>query len=139
MLPRVFMLSFGFTVAVLAAGASLAPQATSLLAPEIPLASVRVASGLASPVFVTAPAGDPRLFIVEQGGRVRVVSVETLLPTPFLDVSQLVSSSGHGGLLGLAFAPDYAATGIFYVNYTNKSGDTVVARYQESLGIRDQR
>lgn len=75
-------------------------------------------------------AGDGRLFVVEQPGAIRVVQSDgTVLATPFLDISAKVSCCGERGLLGLAFHPDYAANGFFYVDYTDTAGDTVVARY----------
>jgi glucose/arabinose dehydrogenase len=93
----------------------------------------QVASGLTQPIAV-AHAGDSsgRLFIVQQTGEIRILSGGTLLPTPFLDLSALVSCCGEQGLLGLAFHPDYATNGFFYVDYTNLAGDTVVARYNVS-------
>jgi hypothetical protein len=105
------------------------------------IAALRVVSGLSFPVFVTAPAGDARLFLVEQGGLIRVIEDGNLLSTPFLDVSSLVACCGERGLLGLAFAPDYAASGVFYVNFTASDsypepgialGTSVIARYQVS-------
>lgn len=94
------------------------------------LDSVLVASGLASPLFVTAPSLDSRLFIVEREGRVRIVKDGALLPTPFLDIQGRVNkTSGERGLLGLAFAPDYAASGEFYVYFTDQSGDSVISRF----------
>jgi glucose/arabinose dehydrogenase len=92
-----------------------------------------VASGLTMPVTV-ANSGDGtgRLFIVEQEGLIRILIGGTVLPTPFLDISGLVSCCGEQGLLGLAFHPEYTANGFFYVNYTNNAGDTVVARYKVS-------
>jgi glucose/arabinose dehydrogenase len=93
----------------------------------------QVASGLTSPVTVTnAGDGSGRIFIVQQTGQIRILSGGTLLPTPFLDISALVSCCGEQGLLGLAFHPDYATNGFFYVDYTNVAGDTVVARYEVS-------
>ena len=97
--------------------------------------ATRVASGLAEPLLATAPTDDPsdeRLFIVGKGGQVRILRDGAVLGTPFLDITGLVSDGGEEGLLGLAFAPDYAASGLFYINYTNNSGDTVVARYSVS-------
>ncbi len=85
-----------------------------------------VAGGLSSPVYVTAPAGDARLFVVEQPGRIRVVQNGQLLPTPFLDIVPKVSSGGERGLLSMAFHPGYAQNGFFYVNYTDPGGDTRV-------------
>ncbi len=97
------------------------------------LSTVRVAEGLDRPVYVTAPPGDPlRLFIVEQPGRIRILSGTTLLPTPFLDVSERLSVGDERGLLGLAFHPEYDGIGHFFVSYTDLSGDTVVARYTVS-------
>jgi glucose/arabinose dehydrogenase len=88
-----------------------------------------VTSALSSPVFLTAPPGDTlRLFVVEQGGRVRVIR-DTLLATPFLDLRGKINSRGEEGLLSLAFHPDYATNGRFYVYFTNPPGDIRVVRY----------
>jgi glucose/arabinose dehydrogenase len=92
----------------------------------------RIASGLESPVYATSPPGDPRLFIVEQTGRIRIHDGSVLLAPPFLDLSGSVSGGSEQGLLGLAFPPDFATSQLFYVNYTNLAGDTVVARYRVS-------
>jgi glucose/arabinose dehydrogenase len=91
-----------------------------------------VATGLASPLLVTAPPGDARLFVVEKPGRVRIVRAGRLLPTPFLNVVNRVSTGGEQGLLGLAFHPKYADNGRFYVNYTDRGGDTRVVEYRVS-------
>lgn len=94
------------------------------------LESVLVASGLDNPLFVTAPALDPRLFIVERKGLIRILKDGAVLPTPFLDLEDRVqSTSGERGLLGLAFAPDYAVSGEFYVYFTDDQGDSVVSRF----------
>lgn len=90
------------------------------------------ASGMSQVVDI-ANAGDSRLFAVQQSGEIRVIQSDgTVLPTPFLDLSGLVSTGFEKGLLGLVFHPDYASNGHFYVNYTNFAGDTVVARYTVS-------
>lgn len=89
-----------------------------------------VASGLSSPLLLTAPAGDPRLFIVEQPGRIRVVKDGSLLPTPFLDLTDRVEGGGERGLLGLAFHPRYGENGFLYVNYTDRQGATQVVRFR---------
>jgi glucose/arabinose dehydrogenase len=89
-----------------------------------------VAAGLEAPVFLTAPAGDARLFVVEQPGRIRVIRNGRLLPRPYLDISAKVGYGGERGLLGLAFHPHFAANGRFYVDYTDRNGDTRVERYQ---------
>jgi len=93
---------------------------------------VEVAGGLESPVYVTAPPGDARLFIVEQPGRIRVVENGSLLATAFLDIAGLVGSGGERGLLSIAFHPQYAQNGFVYVNYTDRAGDTRVERYRAS-------
>lgn len=94
----------------------------------------RVASGFDEPLLVThAGDGSGRLFVVERGGVIRIVRNGKVEPTPFLDISARVRTSGaEQGLLGLAFPPDYAKRKHFYVNYTAKSGggETVVARYR---------
>ena len=98
---------------------------------QTPLTTTVVASGLSSPVFITFPPGDTeRIFIVQQGGRVRIVKNGSLLPGNFLNLQGRVSCCGERGLLGLAFHPDYDSNGFFYVNYTDSSGNTVIARFQ---------
>lgn len=96
------------------------------------LVATVVASGLSSPLHLTAPASDPRLFVVEKPGRIRVVENGQLHATPFLDISNLVSTGSEQGLLSLTFHPQYAANGYFYVNYTDTSGNTRVVRYTVS-------
>jgi glucose/arabinose dehydrogenase len=100
---------------VLALAASLFAADTSA---QLELSAVRVASGLSAPMTVAAPAGDPRLFVVERGGTIRVLSGGALLPAAFLDVSDRVETQGEGGLLGLAFPDDYLESGRFFVYYT---------------------
>ena len=99
---------------------------------ELDLALEPVAAGFAFPLYLTAPAGDTRLFVVEKGGLVRIVKDGAILGAPFLDVSALVSNGGEQGLLGLAFDPQYASNGRFFVSYTNRAGDNVLASYQVS-------
>ncbi len=91
-----------------------------------------VTAVLSSPVFLTAPAGDvARLFIVEQGGLIRILNSLDGTPraNPFLNVSGLIVSGGEQGLLGMAFDPNYATNGRFYIHYTSTAGDIVIARY----------
>ena len=99
---------------------------------ELEIGLEPVATGLAFPLALTAPPGDPRLFIVEKDGRIRIVRDGTLLERPFLDVSSLVSRGSEQGLLGLAFDPDYSSNGRFFVNYSDTEGDTRVVRYRVS-------
>ncbi len=89
-----------------------------------------IASGLARPVYLTH-AGDVRLFVVEQGGLIRIIEKGAVLDEPFLDVSALLNTQGlERGLLGMAFHPDYAENGWFFINYTAAgSGANTVARY----------
>ncbi len=110
------------------ASLSLDPQAYSL---------ARVAGGLQEPVFLThAGDGSGRLFVVEQPGTIRILEAGAAADggaAPFLDITERVrDTSNEQGLLGLAFHPDYAANGYFFVNYTDNNGDTVVARYTVS-------
>ncbi len=91
------------------------------------------ASGLTNPVHITnADDGSNRLFVVEQGGSIRVIQNGEVLPTPFLNISDRIGSGGEQGLLSIAFPPNYANKGYFYVDYTDINGDTVVARYRLS-------
>lgn len=102
--------------------------------PEGPesVALQQVASGLAFPLYLTAPSGDSRLFIVEKGGRILIVKDGALLPTPFLDLSAQVSTGSEQGLLGLAFHPQYPANGRLFVHYTDLAGDTRVSQFRVS-------
>lgn len=92
-----------------------------------------VTTDLESPVDLTYAPGGPAgaLFVLEQVGRVRVLRDGELLKKPFLDITDRVgSSSNEQGLLGIAFAPDFARSRRFFVNYTDKKGDTVVAGFK---------
>ena len=89
-----------------------------------------VVTGLVNPVLVrSANDGTSRLFVVEQAGRIRTVSGRTITGT-YLDLGSLVSSGGERGLLGLAFAPDFATSRLLWVSYTRADGALVVARFQ---------
>jgi len=97
---------------------------------EFSVALESVATGLRAPVYVTSLPGDDRLFVVEQDGTIAIIEDDEVLPTHFLDIQDRVSCCGERGLLGLAFHPDYASNGYFYVNYTDEEGgDTRVERY----------
>jgi glucose/arabinose dehydrogenase len=85
------------------------------------------------PLYVTQAPGDRRhLFVVEQTGRIRVLSDGGPAPAPFLDLSDQVSCCGEQGLLSIAFAPDYRRSGLVYVDYTDRAGDTRVVEYRRS-------
>ncbi|GGJ45451.1 PQQ-dependent sugar dehydrogenase [Deinococcus roseus] len=93
----------------------------------------KVIDNLSSPLGVTsAMDGSNRLFVVQQGGLIRIVKNGKLLSEPFLDIRSLTSAGGERGLLGLAFAPSYEKSGFFFVNYTDRSGNTQVVRYKVS-------
>ena len=86
-----------------------------------------------SPVYLTSPPGDrSRQFVVEQDGRVMILRDGRKLDAPFLDIRGLVTSGGEQGLLSLAFAPDYADSGRFYVYYTDNAGDQRIVEYQRA-------
>ncbi len=91
-----------------------------------------VASGLGFPVGLVSPPGDPRLFVLEKTGRIRIVRDGVVLPAPFLDLSGRVSGGDEQGLLGLAFDPAYASTGRLVVNYTDTNGDTRISLFRVS-------
>lgn len=84
------------------------------------------------PVRLVSPPDDDRLFVVEQGGLIKVFSGAGDSLAVFLDISAMTNPIGERGLLGLAFPPDYARTGRFYINYTDLLNDTRIARYEVS-------
>jgi glucose/arabinose dehydrogenase len=114
---------------LLPAASAAAPAAAS---EAVPLALETVAEGLDNPLDVVTPPRDPRRFVVEQTGRIRILRECRLLPTPFLDLRARLLSGGERGLLSMAFHPRYAENGFFYVNYTDRHGDTRIERYHVS-------
>jgi glucose/arabinose dehydrogenase len=130
--------------------AALLPGPASATTLRAPLAEAVAAAPSAStirlvkvvdvndPVLAISPPGDTnRLFIVTQGGRIRIVKNGNLLSTSFLNLSGRVSDGGEQGLLGLAFHPSYASNRRFYVNFTANDGDTVVREYRASASNPD--
>jgi glucose/arabinose dehydrogenase len=112
--------------AILTAGLSVSLHAQ--------LTTTEVARGLDSPVAAVAdPSDTETLFIVEQGGLIRIARNGTLLEEPFLDLRNATTSDGERGLLGMALAPDFTESGRFFVNFTDRSGDTVVARFHRPV------
>ncbi len=97
----------------------------------------QIISGLSDPVYLTAPPGDSRLFVVEKTGKILVVAHGHLLSQPFLDISGELSQGGEQGLLSMAFDPGYAGNGLFYVSFTNTAGDSRIVRYRVSPGDPD--
>jgi len=100
------------------------------------VAMERVATGLSDPVFVTHAPGDfDRLFIVEQGGRIKILKNGSVLPTPFLNITDRVNAGGERGLLGLTFHPSYQSNGLFFVNYTGSFGTTNIAQFSRTANF----
>ncbi len=100
----------------------------------------RVATGFAQPLSLTAvPDGSGRVFVVEQGGRIRILNPATgvIAAAPFLDVSTTIATGGEQGLLGFVPATDFATTGRFYVYVTNTAGNIELRRYTTITGNRD--
>ncbi|NUM49465.1 MAG: PQQ-dependent sugar dehydrogenase, partial [Anaerolineales bacterium] len=141
-IPTWFLLTalpavFAFTVLFITSAQAIKPA--SLLGGTPDIALTAFATGLSNPVAI-AHAEDERLFVVERAGLIRIVQPNgSVLGTPFLDIQSLVlDNPNERGLLGLAFHPDYANNGYFYINYTRDDasaaldGDTVIARYQVS-------
>jgi hypothetical protein len=91
------------------------------------------ASGFSNPTNIKN-AGDSRLFVVEQAGRIRIINDDgSVNNSPFLDINSIViNGGGERGLLGLAFHPNYNSNGFFYVNYINNGGSTVISRFSRS-------
>lgn len=95
--------------------------------------STLVGSGFTTPIAMVKVPGMANTFLVaEQGGRIRVLQNGSVLPTDFLNLIGQITSGGEQGLLGLAIAPDYATSGKFWVNFTDPSGNTVIARFTRS-------
>lgn len=121
------MRGLGFPGVVILFASFCAPGAH---AGEQALTTELVAGNLSSPIEVTHAPGDfHRVFVLERAGYVRIIKDGVLLPTPFLDIHTLVDTASERGLLGIAFHPNYAANGYFYVRYNNQSTQTVIARY----------
>ena len=118
------------TVAV-AAGAS-ASVTVSYRAAALALA-LREVANVADAVFVGAPEGDDRLFIVDRGGRIRILRDGRMLTQPFLDISGRINMQGEGGLLSMAFHPQFSTNGQFFVYFTDFDRNIVVDRYTVSL------
>jgi glucose/arabinose dehydrogenase len=112
----------------------------------VSLDAVLVASGFTRPLYVTAPPGDTnRIFVVQQTGQILIVNLPsgTVNPTPYLDIASRITDNGNEqGLLGMAFDPNYATNGRFYVNYTAPggafgSGVTHIGQYKVSRNNPD--
>ena len=130
-------LSFSLVAQAAAPKGALAPApaatSSSEVTPAAGLGLSKIVGGLTQPVFLTN-AGDSRLFVVERPGRIRIlrqVNGTWRIGQTFLDIrSKVKDADDEQGLLGLAFPPDYAASGLFYVYYVNNSGDEVLSEYK---------
>lgn len=108
------------------------PSTVSALSPDqVRLRLEPIYEGFELPVFLThAGDGSQRIFVVEKTGKIWVIVDGVRAPSPFLDVSEKITTAGNEqGLLGIAFAPNFAETGHFFVNYTNRQGATTIERY----------
>jgi glucose/arabinose dehydrogenase len=102
-----------------------------------PLRARLIASGFTLPLDLqAAPGHSERLYVVEQGGRIRVILDGLVLPEPFLDISDRLETGGERGLLGLAFHPEFATNGRIFVNYTSPGGATRVSEFRASSADR---
>ena len=95
------------------------------------LAAVEVATAV-NPVFLTAPDGDTRQFVVERAGRIRILQNGAFLTQPFLDISSRVFTGGEGGLLSIAFDPRYATNGYVYLYFIDVDQNIVIQRFTRS-------
>jgi glucose/arabinose dehydrogenase len=135
---RIFVL-----VLVLVAAVAVEPGwAAEPPSPDAPVVHLQaVVSGLTAPVDMqSAHDGTSRLFVVEQGGTIRIVKGKKLLAAPFLNISSIIVSGGETGLLGVAFHPQYKTNGRFFVNYNrsvNGQLQTAIAEYHVSSANRD--
>jgi glucose/arabinose dehydrogenase len=120
------------TVVVTASARATATVSYTVPPDQVSITLERVVNGFDNPLYVTAPPGDSRLFVVEQTGRVRIIANGAVLQTPFLDLRSRISSGGERGLLSIAFHPSYATNGFFFVNFTDSNGDTRVERFHVS-------
>jgi glucose/arabinose dehydrogenase len=92
-----------------------------------------------SPTYLASPPGDrTRRFVVERAGRIRVLHGHQVLPKPFLDIHGRVQTGGESGMLSMAFAPDYARSGKFYVYFTDNNGFIRIEEYERSASDPDR-
>ncbi|MFL5821460.1 MAG: PQQ-dependent sugar dehydrogenase [Solirubrobacteraceae bacterium] len=134
----VIVLAAGVAIVLALASSSHGPPLLGRATIGPPLLQLVKVGSFDQPDYVTAPPGDRRrLFVVERTGRIRVLRDGRPLAAPFLDLSPVVNySGGEQGLLSMAFAPDYAKSGRFYVDYTGKDNDVRVLEYRRSTPER---
>jgi hypothetical protein len=131
-MTRASSLALALTSLVCAAPHDDARTQTTAASQGITIGAEEVARGFDNPVYLTAPPGDARLFVVEQPGRIRIIDNGRLVARPFLDITGKVGYGGERGLLSVAFHPLYGTNGFLFVNYTNRNGDTQIERYTVS-------
>ena len=127
---------FGALLGLAVSGPAGHPALAAGLAGAPAIIPQPVVGGLTDPVAITSTGdGSGRLFITQQTGQIVIYDGTHILPAPFLDISRLIASGSEQGLLSVAFHPQYATNGFFYVDYTRKSdGATVIARYHVPPG-----
>ena len=117
------------------AGPSGSPGGGAFDPEGIELSLERVVDQLVSPLAVTHVGdGSGRIFVLEQGGQIRIVRDGQLVGDPFLDIGDRLAAGGERGLLGLAFHPDFPDDPRFFLNYTDLEGATVVASFTAESG-----
>jgi hypothetical protein len=121
-------------VAIAAATVGIVVQEGRTLGPKF--VTLQRIARLREPVYLTQPPGqDARLYVVQKRGAVRVIANDRLIGRPFLDIHQLVRHNGPGGdpgMAAIAFPPDYARTGVFYVSYNDRQDNLQVAEFRRS-------
>jgi glucose/arabinose dehydrogenase len=145
MTPRAALLGLAVPLALVTgcggSGVDGSTSTTQLESPAQGRAQTTAARGVrlvkvgsfSAPVYVTAPSGDrSRVFVVERAGRIRILLNGHKLSKPFLDISSGVSTNSERGLLSMAFPPDYASSGLFYVYFTDRRGDIHIQEFKRS-------
>ena len=141
-MPAALLAALACAISLSACGSSSArelPAVTSSAAAAPAAGGVKLVSvgKFNLPLYVTAPPKDlRRVMVVQQGGRISVVRDGKSLGRPFLDISSRVTAGGEQGLLGLAFSPDYAKSGLFYVYFTRRDGKQEVAELRRATSDR---
>jgi glucose/arabinose dehydrogenase len=123
-------------VAVLTLAGLTAPAHAATTDPrQVRIALFRQWTNVPEPVaMVTAPSDTHRMFVVERRGRIRVIRDGVLRATPFLDIRPVIDLDGEGGLLSLAFRPDFSRSGFFYVTYVDSNHTLHLARFHARPG-----
>lgn len=120
------------TQSVVVTSGATATATVAYAGANLSLALSDIGPTFTSPTFVTAPPGDDRLFVLERRGVVRIVRNGAVLAQPWIDISANVFTTGEGGLLSMAFDPNFASNGYFYLYYTDLGQNIVVERYGSS-------